>query len=103
LIANSNIYGSDIYSARIHGWNGTEEAALTIYDSSKGISFKKDYGKETEAETFLINDTAFTIGGKDFIKINPSDSAATFLGQELRTNKDSNYLSLKYDGTIPVL
>jgi hypothetical protein len=37
------IKGSDIYAARIHGWNKKDDsvAALTIYDTTKGIVFKE--------------------------------------------------------------
>jgi hypothetical protein len=41
-LRNSLIAGGELRAAKIRGWNNGEESALSIYDTSSGISFKTD-------------------------------------------------------------
>lgn len=73
IISDSTIRGSDIYAARLHGYDNIKEqvAALTIYDTKEGIVFKSVYQeeeKEKEVETLKIsNDGFFFMQNKNFI------------------------------------
>lgn len=80
LMVGGEIKGSDIYAARIHGWNDEDDsiAALTIYDTTKGISFKTKNENDIDVETFSI--------GADGLKIRSVDSE----GQE----KASNFITI---------
>lgn len=97
LLVGGEIRGADIYTARIHG-TGTQDApALTLYDTSGGISFKTGYNTSEETETFSIYNAGMRVGQRDFISIsNPqaNESQITFSGDTVKTKDLVNYLSL---------
>ena len=103
VFVEGTIEGADIYAARIHGWDSSadELAALTIYDTDKGIAFKSGYGKDNEVETFTIGLNGFKVADKSFIEI--EEDGVVFDGKRLKISGDSNYLSLEREVGIPVL
>ena len=69
IFIEGTIKGADIYTARIHG-NGEGEniPALTIYDTSGGISFKTGYNNDNSSsgiETCRINKEGFYTENND--------------------------------------
>lgn len=71
IISKSIIQSSDIYAARIHGWENNSKAALTIYDTSQGIIFK-DNASEQEKTILKINTSGLATGdNSSFITIVP--------------------------------
>jgi hypothetical protein len=68
-LANSLIAGSEIRAAKIRGWNkDTGEAALSIYDTNTGISFRTDEDTD-DKELFAIGVNGLKVGENYFIKI----------------------------------
>lgn len=55
IFTKGAIYGADIYTARIHGYDSetNSTSGLTFYDSSCGISFRQGY-QTIDKETFVI-------------------------------------------------
>lgn len=94
LIVGTTIKSAELYAARIYGDNeDNNEPGLTIYNTTKGISFKsitEESGQSIEKETFSIGENSFKIGEKNFIEIS---SSATFIG-ETKT-EGSNYIILE--------
>lgn len=102
LIVGGIITGTDIYTARIHGTGQNSEPALSIYDTSGGISFRSNYEQDNQGvETFLINNQGFKAKGNWFINI-LENGLASFCGQEFKTN-GSRYISLAVKDQVPVL
>lgn len=91
LIAESSIYGADIYAARLHGKDG----ALSIYDTSRGIIFKKE---SDDSATFSIATDGFKIADRNFIKID-SNEKVSFAGESFSTGA----LNITKEGSIPVI
>lgn len=103
LFVGGEIKGADIYAARIHGWDSKGDkspAALTIYDTNSGISFKTS-SEDGEEETFSINASNFKAKGKPFILLEESNIILS--GDLLKTNDEDNYLSLTTIDGCPVL
>lgn len=100
IVAGANIYGSKIYTAEIHGWNNEEgkRAALTIYDSVTGISFKTapDDENPSGVETFTIGESGFKVNDSYFISI--KDQQVSFLAGNNKLN--ANGLSFSDDFKI---
>ena len=100
LIAESNIYGADIYAARLHGWDANgQSGALTIYDTSRGIIFKTE---QKDSEIFSIDTSGFKVNGKTFITIN-DQKTVSFVGESFATTNDSNRLVLATIDGVPTL
>lgn len=105
VFAGGAISGADLFATRIHGWSDNDSAALTIFDTEKGISFKTgyDYIKKSEAdaqETFSISYNGFKIGENNFIKIPSShedyNAQVDFIG-----NLETNFITaLDVNNTI---
>ena len=116
VFAGGAISGADLYAARIHGWSSDNErsAALTIFDTTTGISFKTGYNYEEKTdegaeETFSISHDGFKVNQKNFIRI-PSghgyDAKVDFVGN-LETNlitatKDNNSIRIEAENTQAV-
>lgn len=90
VITNGSIEGGIIKAAKVYGTQ--TDGALSIYDTTGGIAFKK----EDEETTLLINSNSFSIYDKEFIKIekNNNDHKVTFIGQGLTIN-DINIIDNK--------
>lgn len=104
LLVGGEIKGSDIYAARIHGWSNEDNnyAALTIYDTTNGISFQT----KEQVKTFSINSDGLYAGEKKFISIN--DGVIDFNGNQItggkiKTAGEINYLSMDTYENIPRL
>lgn len=69
-IRSSKIYGSDIYTANIYGYDyeGKQEAALSIFNATKGISFKKKVSDGVISEIFAIGEKGFYITNKNALQ-----------------------------------
>lgn len=65
IISNSEIRGADIYAATIHGWDVTSNTAgsLSIYDSARGIIFKKEAKDE---EVFRIATNGLSVDEENY-------------------------------------
>ena len=94
IFAGGSISGADIYAARIHGGSKNGPAALSIYDTEKGIGFYKNNNEET----FTIAADGFKIGEDYFIKIEKGQAV-------LKTKNASSggYLSLQNIEDVPAL
>lgn len=104
LFVGGRIEGTDIYTARIHGTGDGTSPALTIYDTSGGISFKTGYkndNKSSGTETFSIQNDGLKSGEDKFVSI--GNSWIEFIGDKIRTKGTTNYLSLTVKDSIPVL
>lgn len=102
VFAGGSITGADIYAARIHGWKENNRAALEIYDTDIGISFKSNYGLE-EKESFSISKDGLKTSDNYFIKLN--NNIPIFYGESFNTfpKESSNfYLSLNVNGLIAI-
>lgn len=98
LMVGGEIKGTDIYAARIHGWDhsGNSIAGLSIYDLDKGISFRTNYGTPKDSEIFSIGIKGFsTSKNESFIAIEDDGSKIDFSGNSFRAKiNESNYLAL---------
>lgn len=104
LFVGGEIRGTDIYTARIHGTGNPKDPALTIYDTSSGISFRTGYKNDQSSsgiEIFSIQNTGLKVGENEIISINNSE--VIFSGDRIQTKGTSNYLSLTTKDLIPVL
>ena len=104
LFVGGEIRSADIYTARIHGTGDNSSPALTIYDTSGGISFKTGYGEDNQnsgIETFSIQNNGLRVGETNFISID--NSQIIFIGDKIKTKGVTNYLSLTTKESIPVL
>jgi hypothetical protein len=66
IFTKGAIYGADIYTARIHGYNSetNENSGLIFYDTAYGISFREGY-QTTEKENFVIG--TYGLGFREYI------------------------------------
>ena len=114
LLVGGEIKGSDIYAARIHGWDPKvgKEAGLSIYDLNNGISFKTGYNTPKEKEVFNIGTSGFytvqegTTSTKYFISIDDERSKVQFVGDSFKTNNTGSNGILSITTTqdnIPIL
>ena len=85
VITNGRIEGSEIKTAKLIGSNEGAGAALSIYDTAKGIAFKTI----KEEETLLINNNQFSFCGKNFISLNEEDGII-FNGNGIKVNSLSS-------------
>ena len=90
IFAGGTITGAEIYTAKIYG--NDEFGALSIYDASKGISFKS----REDTEVFSIGNMGLTVGESLFIKI--ENDQAIF-----KTKDSTNYLSIQEIDNVPAL
>lgn len=108
LFTNSEIYGSDIYAARIFGWKGNKDSgtksALSIYDTTIGISFKEQNNNGEERTLLSLSQTGFSTGediNNKFVEI-LEDSSVKFLGKEFEGSifktQPENQSYLKVEG-----
>lgn len=101
IISKSTIQGSDIYAARIHGWEGNTVAPLTIYDTTTGIVFKTGYKSEDgEIETLSINSSGLVgRNKKQFILLEgENDQTITFQGNYTKLFKDESQIMIDSTG-----
>lgn len=114
LLVGGEIKGSDIYAARIHGWDpkAEKEAGLSIYDLNNGISFKTGYNTPNEKEVFNIGTSGFYMvqegvtSTKYFISIDDERSRVQFVGDSFKTNNTGSNGILSITTTqdnIPIL
>ena len=103
IFSNGLIRSADIYTARLHGSGDYGEiAALTIYDTYAGISFKQSY-KDDEKECFKINSDGFYTNNKKFISIETfwdqeteaQTNIVNFIGKKLQSESENVCLSLE--------
>ena len=77
LITDSVIKGASIHTAKIYGEDKGEDAALKIYDASKGIQFIELRGQEKEYVTLGINNQGiYTEENKQIISITKESNEA---------------------------
>ena len=77
LITDSVIKGASIHTAKIYGEDKGEDAALKIYDASKGIQFIELRGQEKEYVTLGINNQGiYTEENKQIISITKESDEA---------------------------
>ena len=97
LMVGGEIKGTDIYAARIHGWDNSKGsiAGLSIYDLDKGISFRTGY-KESDNEIFSIGINGFsTSSDENFIAITNNGRKVDFSGNSFKAKiNENNYLAL---------
>lgn len=79
IFTDSSIYGGDIYTARIHGYENDTSSALSIYNTGneKGITFfegDKVLTGEEEKVTLQINKNGLKFRNTEFISLNEEDS-----------------------------
>lgn len=90
IITNSDIRGSDIYAARIHGTGSEQEGyGLAFYDTSKGIVFFRgeQHDKNPKpSEVFSLGTNGLKKGDNYFIEIG---SEVDFKGNNYRSIKNS--------------
>ena len=100
LFVGGKIEGADLYAARIHG-TGEDTAALSIYDTKGGISFRTGYGEsgqESGQETCRITQEGFyscsNIASIIFdaqAEINNSKTATTITTKRLQLSSQGLY------------
>ena len=88
LLVGGIIEAAEIHTAELHG----REGALSIYDGTKGIQFKKGGNQNPEQVIFSINTSGLVADNKNFINI---ADKITILGDYIRTFNGDNYLSLE--------
>ena len=89
LLVGGIIKAAEIHTAKLDG----NEGALSIYDGSKGIQFKKGGDENPEQVIFSINTSGLVAGDKNFIDIDGEN--ISIIGTTLRTENELNYLSLE--------
>lgn len=97
IISKSEIQGADIYAARIHGWEGNESGALSIYDTDRGILFKTVLENNSEVTTLALGTRRFSYSDKNFIELSKNNALATFIG-EYKTSVSDGAPYLKIGG-----
>ena len=85
IITEGVIEGSEIRTAKLFGSNEGVGAALSIYDTAKGIAFKTINEDKSEQETLLINNNQFSFCGNNFISLNDADGII-FNGNGIKIN-----------------
>lgn len=98
IITEGKIEGSEIKTAKLYGSNEGVGAALSIYDTAKGIAFKTVKEDKGEQETLLINDNQFSFCGNNFISLNEADGII-FNGNGIKVNS----LSTNNNGVMTIL
>lgn len=86
IISNSQIRGTDIYAARIHGTGysndgqGNITPGLSFYNTVNGIAFFNGEYQQNPVQTFYMgsNGLAYGSGSEYFIKINGSEVGSVF-------------------------
>ena len=100
LFAGGIITGTELRATKIRGWNGDDaESALSIYDTSYGISFKTEkeiQGEKKEEEIFAIDSTGLRVEDEYFIKIEEGQAI-------LKTRGNSNYIAIQEYNGLPAL
>lgn len=100
IISKSVIQGSDIYAARIHGWENENGAPLTIYDTDLGIVFKS--GFQQDEETILEIGTKGLLGKNKnpiiTLKESGSQQLAEFFGRQLSATLENRRTILDANG-----
>ena len=89
LMVGGTIKAAEIHTAALHGKDG----ALSIYDGTNGIQFKKGGKENPEQVVFSINTNGLAVGNKNFININGEN--INIIGTTFQTEGKSNYLSLE--------
>lgn len=98
IITEGIIEGSEIRTAKLYGSNEGAGAALSIYDTAKGIAFKTIKEDESEQETLLINNNQFSFCGNNFISLNEAEGII-FNGNGIKVNS----LSTNNNGVMTIL
>lgn len=98
LLVGGTIEAAEIHTAELHSAGG----ALSIYDGTNGIQFKKGGDQNSEQVIFSINTSGLIAGDKNFINID-NDQNVNIVATQLRTANDTNHLSLETTNSIPVL
>lgn len=98
VITNGKIEGSEIRTAKLFGSSEGTGAALSIYDTAKGIAFKAIKENNSEQETLLINNNQFRSYNNNFISLSETDGV-TFTGTKVKIDS----LSTNNNGTMTIL
>lgn len=98
LLVGGIIKAAEIHTAELHGKDG----ALSIYDGTNGIQFKKGGNQNPEQVIFSINTGGLAAGDKNFINIDEKQNV-NIVATQLRTANDTNHLSLETIDSIPAL